>query len=85
VSRKCRFLNNLISNHVVTTATDSKGVTERGVSVASIGLKVLRFDNDPWTAVFLVNSTDFWHLRGPFREGYSKRLFEPARDITIES
>ena len=85
MSRKCRFLNNLNSNHVVTTAIDSKGVTEPPVSVASIGLRVLRFDIDPWTAVFLVNSTDFWHLRGPFREGYSKRLFEPARDITIES
>ena len=85
MSRKCRFLNNLISDHVVSTATDSKGVTERGVSVASIGLKVLRFDNDPWTALFLGNSTDLWHLRSPFREGYSKRLFEPARYITIES
>jgi hypothetical protein len=32
---------------VVTTATDSKGVTEPPVSVASIGVKVLRFDTDP--------------------------------------
>jgi len=35
---------------VVTTAVDSKGVTEPPVSVASTGLKVLRFDIDPWTA-----------------------------------
>jgi len=32
---------------VVTTAADSKGVTEPPVSVASTGLKVLRFDTDP--------------------------------------
>ena len=69
---------------MVTTEADSKGVTERGVSVASIGLKVLRFDNDPWTALFLGNSTDLWHLRGPFREGYSKRSSESAAYITIE-
>ena len=69
---------------MVTTAADSKGVTEPPVSVASIGLRVLRFDIDPWTAVFLVNSTDFWHLRGPFREGYSKRSSESAGYITIE-
>jgi hypothetical protein len=65
-------------------AADSKGVTELPASVASIGLKVLRFDIDPWTPSFLGNSTDFWHLRGPFREGYSKRSSEFARDITIE-
>jgi hypothetical protein len=35
---------------VVTTATDSKGVTEPPVSVASIRFKVLRFDIDPGTA-----------------------------------
>ena len=35
---------------MVTTAVDSKGVTEPPVSVASTGLKVLRFDIDPWTA-----------------------------------
>ena len=68
---------------MVTTATDSKGVTEPLVSVASIRLKILRFDIDPWTALFLSNSTDFWRLRGPFREGYSKRSFKSARDITI--
>jgi hypothetical protein len=69
---------------VVTMAVDSKGVTEPPVSVASIRLKVFRFDIDQWTAVFLLNSTDFCHLRGPFREVYSKRSSEPARDITIE-
>ena len=69
MSRKCRFLNNLTSNHVVTTAVDSKGVTERVVTAHSAGLKVLRFDTDPWTAVFLDNSTDFSHLRGPFGKG----------------
>jgi hypothetical protein len=52
--------------------------------VTSIGLKVLRFDIDPWIAVFLRNSTDLWQLRRPFREGYSKRSSEFARDITIE-
>jgi hypothetical protein len=35
---------------VVTTDTDSKGVTEPPVSVASTRLKVLRFDIDPGTA-----------------------------------
>jgi hypothetical protein len=69
---------------MVTISTDSKGVTEPPVSVASIRLKVLRFDIDPWTALFPGNSTDLWHLGGPFREGYSKRWFESAGDITIE-
>jgi hypothetical protein len=69
---------------MVTTAVDSKGVTEPPVSVASIGLKALRFDIDPWTALFLGNSTDLWHLRGSFREGGSKRSSESARYITIE-
>ena len=46
-SRKCRFLNNLTSNHVVTIAADSKGATKPPVSVASIGVKALRFDTDP--------------------------------------
>ena len=49
-SRKWRFLNNLTSNHMVTAATDSMGVTEPLVSVASIRLKVPRFDIDPLTA-----------------------------------
>jgi hypothetical protein len=40
----------MASNHVVTTAADPKGVTEPLVSVASIRLKVLRFDIDPGTA-----------------------------------
>jgi hypothetical protein len=84
VSCKCRFLNNLNSNHVVTTAVDSKGVREPPVSVASIRLKVLRFDIDPWTALFLANATDLWHLRGPFREGYSKRSSKSADNVTIE-
>ena len=35
---------------MVTTAADSKGVTEPLVSVASIRLKALRFDIDPRTA-----------------------------------
>ena len=38
---------------MVTTAADSKGVTEPPVSVASIGLKVLRFDTDPELQYFL--------------------------------
>jgi len=38
---------------MVTTAVDSKRVTERPVSVASIGLKVLRFDTDPELQHFL--------------------------------
>jgi hypothetical protein len=53
VSRKCRFLNNLTSNYVVTMAADSKGVTEPPVSVASIRLKVLPFDTDPELQYFL--------------------------------
>jgi hypothetical protein len=69
---------------VVTKAADSKGVTEPPASVASIRLKALRFDIDPWTALFLGNSTDVWHLRGPFREGNSKRSSESAGYITIE-
>ena len=69
---------------MVTTATDSKGVMEPPVSVASIRHKVLRFDIDPWTALFPHNSTDFWHLRDPFREVYSKRSSQPATYIIIE-
>jgi hypothetical protein len=84
VPRKCRFLDDLTSNHVFTTAVDSKEVKEPSVSVASSRLKVLRFDIDPWTALLLGNSTNFWHLRDPFREGHSKRSSESARDITIE-
>ena len=84
MSSKCRFLNNLNSNHVVTMSADSKGVREPPVSVASIRLKAIRFDTDPWIALFLSNLADFWHLRGPFREGDSKRSSESARDITIE-
>jgi hypothetical protein len=38
---------------MVTTAIDSKGVTERLVSVASIRLKALRFDTDPELQCFL--------------------------------
>ena len=84
MSCKCQFLNNLDSNRVVTTTTDSKGITEPPVSVASTRLKVLRFDIGPWTALFLANATDLWRLRGPFREGYSKHSSESADDITIE-
>jgi hypothetical protein len=69
---------------MVTISTDSKGVTEPPVSVASIRLKVLRFDIDPWTAIFLGNSTDFLLLRGPFREEDSKRSSKSAPHITIE-
>jgi len=83
VSRKCRFLDDFSSNHMVTTAADSKGVVEPPVSVASIRLKVLRFDIDPGTPLFLSNSTDLWQLRDLFREGYSKRSSESAHNITI--
>jgi hypothetical protein len=69
---------------MVTTAIDSKGVTERLVTAHSAGLKVLRFDIDPWTALLLGNSTDLWHLMGPFREGDSKRSSQPATYITRE-
>ena len=69
---------------MVTTDTDSKGVTEPPVSVTSIGLKVLRFDIDTGTAVFLLNPTDLWQIRDSFREGYSKRSSESACYITIE-
>jgi hypothetical protein len=69
---------------MVTISTDSKGVTEPPVSVASTRLKVLRFDIDPWAALCLGNSTDFRYLRGPFREGHWKRWFESAGYITIE-
>jgi hypothetical protein len=69
---------------MVTTAVDFRGVTEPPVSAASPRLKVLHFDMGPWTGLFLGNSTDLWHLRGPFREGYSKRSSESARYITIE-
>jgi hypothetical protein len=53
VFRKSRSLNNLTSNHVVTTAVDSRGVAEPPVSVASIRLKVLRFDIDLRAHYFL--------------------------------
>jgi hypothetical protein len=58
VSCKWQFLNNLDSNYVVTMAADSKGVAESPVSAASIRLKALRFDIDPWTALFIANSID---------------------------
>jgi hypothetical protein len=38
---------------MVTTGADSKGVTEPPVSVASTGVKVLRFDTDPELQYFL--------------------------------
>jgi len=61
VSRKCRFLNNLTGNHIVTITADSKGITEPPVSMASIRLKVLRFEVDATIALFLGNSPDLGH------------------------
>jgi hypothetical protein len=61
VSRKCRFLNNVTSNHMVTKAVGFKGVTEPSVSVASIRLKALRFDIDPIIRKYPGNITDLGH------------------------
>ena len=58
---------------MVTTATDSKGVTGLPVTAHSAGLKVLRFESDAWIALILGNSTNLQCLRGLFREEYSKR------------
>ena len=56
-----RILKDLSVTQIVTTSVDFKGLTERRVSVASIGVKVLHFDIDRRVSLFLGNITDLGH------------------------
>lgn len=69
---------------MVTKCVDSKGVKGGLVSVASIRVKVLRFDIDPRNALFLGNSSDLQRDKQKFPEEYSKRSSKSASDFTIE-
>ena len=69
---------------MVTMRPNSKGVKKRLVSVASTGVKVLRFDTDPRNAQFLGNSRDSQRLGQRFLKDYSKRSIYSTSDFTIE-
>lgn len=56
-----QILKDLSVTHLVTISVDFRGLTERLVSVASIGVKVLHFDIDPRVSLFLGNITDLGH------------------------
>jgi hypothetical protein len=69
---------------MVTIRVHSKGDKKRLVSVASTGVKVLRFDIDPRTAQFLDNSRDSQRLRQRVLKDYSKGPSNSTSYFTIE-
>jgi hypothetical protein len=63
---------------------NSKGVKKRPVSVASTGVKVLRFDTDPRTVQFLGKSSDSQRLLQRFLKDCSKGSIHSTINFTIE-
>ena len=69
--------------HIVTNPTDLAVYVEIAASTCPISVNLLRFGTSRQRARIIGDSNDSQHKRREFREDFSKRSSESARDITI--